>query len=168
MFFFYWSAPTQKLKIVMCRVLPKNEKETQVLNASIIECSDCLPENEDDQSILIKELSCQPSVLFRTNTTQKTFTCAGLYVLFLKGQGHKGIFSLVKGTLWGHCIVISTEDFKGTKTMTRGHGGNPLRCLLEESGFLLKLIRAPRQWPVGMEAIPSVAPLKNQALVTLF
>ena len=26
---------------------------------------------------------------------------ASLYASFLKGQGHQGIFSLVKGTLWG-------------------------------------------------------------------
>ena len=27
----------------------------------------------------------------------------GLYVSFLKGQGHQGIYPLVKGTLWANC-----------------------------------------------------------------
>ena len=41
---------------------------------------------------------------------------------FLKGQGHQGIFSLVKG--WGKCTLL-LEHFKGTK----GQGGNRLCCL---------------------------------------
>ena len=56
----------------------------------------------------------------------------GLYALFLKGQGHQGIFSLVKGTLWGNFFC---EHFKGTKAMTRGHGGNRLCCVLEVAGL---------------------------------
>ena len=40
----------------------------------------------------------------------------GLYALFLKGQGHQGIFSLVKGTLWGNCKFL-LEHFKGTKVL---------------------------------------------------
>ena len=36
----------------------------------------------------------------------------------LKGQGHQGIFFLVKGTLWGNCKFL-LEHFKGTEAMTR-------------------------------------------------
>ena len=53
---------------------------------------------------------------------------------FLKGQGHQGIFSLVKGTLWGNRKYL-LEHFKGTKAMTRGHGGNRLCCLCVVSGL---------------------------------
>ena len=53
---------------------------------------------------------------------------------FLKGQGHQGIVSLVKGTLWGNCKFL-LEYFKGTKAMTKGHGGNRLCCLREVSGL---------------------------------
>ena len=49
---------------------------------------------------------------------------------FFKGQGHQGIFSLVKGTLWGNCKFL-LKHFKST----RGHGGNCLRCLREVSGL---------------------------------
>ena len=61
---------------------------------------------------------------------------AGLYASFLKGQGHQGIFFLVKGTLWWNCKFV-LEHFKGTKAMTRGHGGNRLRCLREVSGLIM-------------------------------
>ena len=37
---------------------------------------------------------------------------------FCSGQGHQGIFSLVKGTLWGNCTFL-LEHFKGTKAMIR-------------------------------------------------
>ena len=40
-------------------------------------------------------------------------------------EGHQGIFSMLKATLWGHCKFL-LECFKGTKAMTRGHGGNRL------------------------------------------
>ena len=59
---------------------------------------------------------------------------AGLYASFLKGQGHRGIFFLVKGTLWWNCKIV-LEHFKGIKAMTRGHGGNRLCCLREVSGL---------------------------------
>ena len=48
--------------------------------------------------------------------------------VFVKGQGHQCIFSLVKGTLWGNCKFLR-EHFKGTK----GDGGNPIGCLREVS-----------------------------------
>ena len=38
---------------------------------------------------------------------------------FLKGQGHQGIFSLVKGT-WGTCKFLLGR-FKGTNAKTKGH-----------------------------------------------
>ena len=46
----------------------------------------------------------------------------GLYALFLKGQWHQGIFSLVKGTLCKH-FNISTGAFQG-------HQGNDQVCLI--------------------------------------
>ena len=49
---------------------------------------------------------------------------------FLKVQGHQGIFSQVKGTLWGNCKLL-LEHFKGIKAITKGHGGNRL-CYLHE------------------------------------
>jgi hypothetical protein len=58
----------------------------------------------------------------------------GLYALFLKGQWHQGIFSLVKGTLWGNRTILS-EHFKVAKAMTRGHGGNCQCCLRAVSGL---------------------------------
>ena len=54
---------------------------------------------------------------------------------FWKGNGHQGIFSSVKGTLWGNCKCL-LKHFKGTKAITRGHGGNRRRCLLKVSGLL--------------------------------
>ena len=51
---------------------------------------------------------------------------------FLKGYGHQGILSLVKGTLRGNCEFL-LQDFNGTKAMTRGHGGNPIES--EASGM---------------------------------
>ena len=53
----------------------------------------------------------------------------GLYASFLKGQGHQGIFSLAKGTLWGNCKLL-LEHFKGTKAMTRGNWGNQFKFFL--------------------------------------
>ena len=41
---------------------------------------------------------------------------SGLYAWFLKGQGHQGIFSLAKGTLWGNCKFL-LEHLKGTKAI---------------------------------------------------
>ena len=58
----------------------------------------------------------------------------GMYASLLKGQGHHGIFSSVKGTLWGNFKFL-LELFKGTRAMTRGHGGNHLRCLREVLGL---------------------------------
>ena len=58
---------------------------------------------------------------------------AGLYASFLKGQGHQGISSFVKGTLWGNCKFL-LENFNGTKAMSMGHGGNHHLCLNEVSG----------------------------------
>ena len=62
---------------------------------------------------------------------------AGLYASFLKGQGHQGIFSLVKGTLMYKEIV----------------------------NFYWSISRAPRQWPGGAGAIAFVAFVKYQACV---
>ena len=50
----------------------------------------------------------------------QTTPVAGLYVLFLKGQGHQGVFLLSKGHLLENCKFL-LEYFKGTKAMTRGH-----------------------------------------------
>ena len=52
------------------------------------------------------------------------------WLCFMKGLGHQGIFSLVKGTLWGNCKFLF-EHFKGTKAITMGHDG--LYCLQEVS-----------------------------------
>ena len=41
-----------------------------------------------------------------------------VYASLLKGQGHRGIFSLVKGTLWGNRKLL-IEHFKGTKAITK-------------------------------------------------
>ena len=59
---------------------------------------------------------------------------SGLCASFLKGQGHQGIFSLVKATLWGNCEFL-LGHFNGTKAMTTGHGGNRLCWLCEVSGL---------------------------------
>ena len=54
--------------------------------------------------------------------------------------GHQGgfllgtVFYLVKGTVWGNC-EFPLKQLKGTKAMTRGHGGNCLCCLREISGL---------------------------------
>ena len=76
--------------------------------------------------------------LFRGNVLLYMYNiynvCTGLYASLLKGQEHKGISFLVKGTLWGNCKFL-LEHFKGTKAMTRGHRGNRLRCLREVSGL---------------------------------
>ena len=55
-------------------------------------------------------------------------------LVFFTVQGHQGIFSLVKDTLWENC-KFELEQFKGIKAMTRGHGGKRLRCLREVSGL---------------------------------
>ena len=61
-------------------------------------------------------------------------TCTwGLYALFLKGQGHHGIFPSSKGKLWGNCKFL-LRHFKGNKAI-----------------------------PGGMETIASVASVKYQA-----
>ena len=62
------------------------------------------------------------------------YCTAGLYASFLKGQGHQGIFCLVKGTLCGNCQFLQ-EHFEGTKAMIKGHGGNRLHCLWEPRIF---------------------------------
>ena len=51
-------------------------------------------------------------------------------------KGHRGIFALINGTLWGNCKFL-LEHFKGTKSMSMGHGANHLRCLHEVSGLSL-------------------------------
>ena len=60
----------------------------------------------------------------------------GLYASFLKGQGHQGIFILVKGLLLRNSN-FQLEYYKGTRAMTRGHGGY-CRCFRENitMGFL--------------------------------
>ena len=62
-----------------------------------------------------------------SNCLQKFIQIPGLYASFSKGQGHQGIFSLVKGTL------------------------------KEVVNFDCSISRAPWQWPGGMEAITFVA-----------
>ena len=74
--------------------------------------------------------------LFKSEGTKKVvsyYYITGLYASFLKGQGHLGIFSLVKGTLWRICK------------------------------FLLGHFKVTKQWPGGMEAITFVASSKYQA-----
>ena len=73
--------------------------------------------------------------LFETLALNSAFgSIPGLYALFLKGQGHQGIFSLAKGTLWGNCEFL-LEHFKVTKAMARGNGGNHVHCIREISGL---------------------------------
>ena len=62
---------------------------------------------------------------------------SGLYAFFFKWQGYQGIFSLVKGTLWVYYTFLQ-EHFKGTKALTRGYGGNRLRCLCVVIIIILK------------------------------
>ena len=53
---------------------------------------------------------------------------------FLKEQGHQGIFTVVKGTLYED-LSISTGTFQrhhGQWPKPKGHGGNRLRCLCED------------------------------------
>ena len=59
----------------------------------------------------------------------------GLYALFLKGQGHQGIFFDGKGHPMMEQQICTAEHFKGAKAMTRGHGitirpGTPLNKML--------------------------------------
>ena len=58
---------------------------------------------------------------------------ASLYVLFLKGQGHQDIFSLVKGILNCKFLLEHLEGTKAMTSMTREHGGNRLREVLIRS-----------------------------------
>ena len=60
--------------------------------------------------------NAQP-LLAKHNKT-KPLLFPGLYDSFLKGQGHQGIFSSIKGTQWGNCKLLQ-ELFKGTKAMGR-------------------------------------------------
>ena len=63
-------------------------------------------------------------VLIINNESNREVSCYACrpYASFLRGarsgafQGHQGIFSLVKGTLWGNCKFL-LEHFKGTKAM---------------------------------------------------
>ena len=69
-----------------------------------------------------------PSQKFTTPPPQINFIkkdlTSGLYVLhFLKRQGHQGIFSLVKGTLWGNWKFLP-EHFKGPKATDQGQWHN--------------------------------------------
>ena len=50
-----------------------------------------------------------PLIIHRARTRY-----AGMYASFSKGQGHRGIFSLVKGTLVGNSKFV-LEHFMGTK-----------------------------------------------------
>ena len=75
-------------------------------------------------------------------------TVAGLYASFLKGQGLRGLFSLVKAP--PHEEIVNfllhvLEHFTGTKATTRGHGGNRLCCLIESIGpwFYLTVCPCP-------------------------
>ena len=52
----------------------------------------------------------------------------GLYALYLKGQGHQGIFFL-------KLLKLYWSIFKGTEAMTRGHDGGNRKCLHEVSGL---------------------------------
>ena len=71
---------------------------------------------------------------------------AGLYALFLKEQGHQGIFSLVKGTLRENCKYL-LEHFRGTKAMIMGGRQSPLLpsyqacdCFLQSFSYNLVFI----------------------------
>ena len=50
---------------------------------------------------------------------------------FLLGEGH-----LMRATLQFQIVNVYCSTSKGTKAMTRGHGGNCLHCLLEVSGLM--------------------------------
>ena len=65
--------------------------------------------------------------------TYINFTLTVLYASFLKWQGHQGIFSLVKDTLWGNCKFLL--GYKGHKGNNQRHVGNHLHCLREVSGL---------------------------------
>ena len=90
-----------------------------------------------------------PSLWVNYYNNEGLYLHSGLYASFLKGQGHQGIFSLAKGTLWGNCKFL-LEHFKGTKAMARGNGGNRLRCLREVSGLYTEA--------TGHATVASVAP----------
>ena len=47
------------------------------------------------------------------------YMVSGLYASFLKGQGHQGIFSLVKGALWGNCKFLLWA-FQGHQSNDKG------------------------------------------------
>ena len=44
-----------------------------------------------------------PCKAYSTQVSMMSMVSSGLYASFLKGQGHQGIFSVAKGTLWGNC-----------------------------------------------------------------
>ena len=102
------------------------------------------------------------SLSFCTHASMKYHACkcSMMYASFLKGQGHKGIFSLVKGTLLGNCKSI-LGHFKDTKAMTRGHGGNRLCCLHEVSvstgAFQGHQGNDQREWGYGHRCLHEVS-----------
>ena len=58
--------------------------------------------------------------------------------VFERGKGTKAFSPWWRAPYrWGNCKFL-LEHFKGTKTLTRGHGGNRLCCLREESGLRRK------------------------------
>ena len=61
--------------------------------------------------------------------------CKGLYYLCLKGQGHQDNFYLRVRAPYEEIVNFYCQNFKGNKTMTRGQGGDRLRCLREVPGL---------------------------------
>ena len=56
--------------------------------------------------------------------------------VFERARAPRHFLLVLKGTLWGNCKFL-LDHFKGTKAMTRGHGGNRLR---EVSGLALIIV----------------------------
>ena len=78
-----------------------------------------------------------------------------VYASFFKGQGHQGIFSLVKGTLWGNCKIL-LEYFKGTKAMTRGEKANAYVASVKYQVWTLVNLNHLRTW--GLHGSQGVFP----------
>ena len=95
-----------------------------------------------------------------------------MYASFLKGQGHQGIFSLVKGTLWGNCKFL-LEHFKGTKAMTRGHGGNRLVASVKYQAcrhidFTYLYASKSNKKPISTESLPQPSTYHKPATIIMF
>ena len=80
-----------------------------------------------------------------------------LFTSFLKGQGHQGLFFLVK---WGKCTFL-LECIKGTKAIAREHWGNRLHCPNEVSCLGLRHSIYNIKWLTTREKWLRKLPTKN-------